>query len=335
MTVLPLALATMAARPYWCAWRYYTDDDGKRRKKPYDLHQKPGLSNEKRAQRGDPAVKLGTLAEVIALSPGAFAGVGFVPDINDSIACLDFDKLSEAGLDVLNLWNGCRQTTYCEFSPSRKGGHAIVILRPHAKERLRGIRNLISGMELYSDSGFFTVTGEVISDRPLADYSDRLVNLANRLAIMPKAEGATPVPTLLGRVVPFIEKGKIYEKISRWTNAQQFMDMRDSWEATAAWAPRGQNHPGPNRSALMLKFVSYLVRAGARDPDLLWAIIKESAVWREGYSKRANAEDTLWGSVVPLVLARQPPPPPSTGPAVPSHMKAADATFSFSIRTES
>lgn len=335
MITIPPNLETLAWRARWCAWRYYEDADGKRRKKPYDLNQIPGLSNEKRAQRGDPAVKLGTLAEVLALSPGAFAGVGFVPSIHDTIACLDFDGLSEASHDVLNLWNGCRKTTYCEFSPSRKGGHAIVILRPHAKERLRGIRNLISGMELYSDSGFFTVTGEVISGRPLADFSDRLVNLANRLEIMPREDGATTVPTLTGRTVERIEIGRIYQKIERWKNAQPFIDMRDSWEATSTWAPRGQNHPGPDRSDLMIKFVSYLVRAGARDPDLLWAIIKESAVWREGYSTRANAEDTLWASVVPHVLKMQPPPPPSTGPAVPSHMKAADATFSLPIRIES
>lgn len=327
----PAVLDNMASRERWVLWRYYTDADGKRRKLPYDLNQLPGLSDEKRQENGKPPVRTGTLAEVRAIydgAPSAWEGVGYVPDANDSFACLDFDALSDSTRDVLNLWHGCRETTYCEFSPSGNGGHAIVTLRPHAKERLRGIRNLLPCMELYSDSGFFTVTGRTIADRSPADFSNRLVNLADRLNL--EAVNSLTVPTLTHRPVAQIEIGRIYAKIERWPNAQRFLDMRDSWEATSRWAPRG-NH-GPDRSQLMIKFVSFLVRAGARDPDLLWAIIKKSAVWREGYSRRENADATLWASVVPLVLRKQPPTTKPDGPAIPTHLQIG-TPFSFPYPT--
>jgi hypothetical protein len=320
---LPPSLDGMRLQPRWVLWRYYTTDDGKRRKLPYDLDQVPGLGSIENPR----VVRYGTLADVVALwhrSPNAFAGVGYAPDISDPFACLDFDGLHHTSPSALNLWNGCRATTYAEFSPSGNGGHAMVTLDPEAKKRLRGIRNIIPGMELYSDSGFFTVTGRALNAVPIANYSDRLWNLADKLDLHPKAEGATTVPTLIGRTVAPIEVGRIYEKIGRWPNAQLFLDMRDDWLATSTWAPRSKSHGGPDRSALMIKFVSFLVRAGARDHDLLWVIIRDSAVWRDGYSTRDNAEATLWSSIVPLVFEKQPEPPKGDGqPVLPSFMKAA------------
>lgn len=313
MITLPPPLEPMAWRPRWALWRYYSDTDGKRRKLPYDLDQVPGLGKDR-------TPRFGTLAECFAQwghYPDAFAGVGFVPNINDQIACLDFDALPHP------LWPELLDTTYCERSPSNveNKGHAVVTLRPFAKKRLQGIRNL-AGFELYSDSGFFTVTCAVLNGLPIADYSNRLVNLADRVNAQPKdPTNAMPIlPT--GRVVTQLEKGSIWHKIERWSIAHKVLAMRDDWPAVCAstWAPRSKAHPSRiDRSQCMIDFASWLAHAGARDPDLLMALIAESAVWRDGYSKRENAADTLIRSVIPFVLAKYPAPPKGDGkPVLPS-----------------
>ncbi|MEQ1955390.1 hypothetical protein [Mesorhizobium sp. CN2-181] len=333
MITLPSALDAMKARQRWVLWRHYTNDEGKRRKLPLDLNQFPGLSNEKRKQRNRPDVRLGTFAEALALwglAPGAFAGVGYVPALDDPFTGLDFDQLDHASTSALNLWNGCRTTTYCEFSPSGKGGRAIVSVNAEMKQRLQGIRNIIPGLELYSDSGYFTVTGHVIANLPIADYSNRLPILADRLGLQPKAgDDIPPVSTLLtGRTIPPIEINRIHEKIGKWKNAQPYLWMRDDYAAAARWAQGSGHHgvTGPDRTWLMRRYVGYLVKAGARDADVLWAIIKDSVVWKDGYSHRQNALADLWSRVVAPALSTILETPKGDGqPVTPSFMKIPPA----------
>ena len=324
MIELPPSLDTMAARKQWVLWSWKIDEDTKPRKKPYGLNGAWGIGN----------ASTGTFSEVVELwkrLPGAFGGVGYVPSIHDSVACMDFDALPHS------LWPDLLRHTYCERSPSNveHKGHALVTLRPFAKKRLSGIAKL-GGIELFSDSRFFTVTGLALNELPLFDASDHLCGLADRLNAQPKVITPYAHVAVTGRVVSYIEKGKIYEKMRRWSNGPKIMMMVEDWSGvcSAAWAPRGGSGPnGIDRSQCMLDFICYLLHAGARDPDLLMALIRESAVWKDGYGRRADAEAMLINSIIPLALSKYPPPPPPTGPAVPSHLKEAEATFILPVRT--
>jgi hypothetical protein len=318
MITLPPQLHDMAQRRRWLLWRREVDEDGKRRKQPYDLNQIKGLGSKDK-ERKKP-LKLGTFSEAAVKwqeAPSAWSGLGFAPHIDDLYICIDFDDLSHP------YWAILQTRTYCETSPSGNGGHALVMLRPEAKQRLLGIRN-IKGFELYSDNGYFTVTGNAVNALPIqypGSISDELVAVADYWNLQPKSADTTPVPTLTGRVVTPIEKGRVLEKIGRWRNAAQFKDMHDNWAAASTWAPRGksdQRKGEPDRSWLMYWFVKYLVVAGARDPDLIWAIVKDSAVWRE-YANTKNAWNRLWGDIVKSVLREVVPPTPTVGNATPTH----------------
>ena len=233
--------------------------------------------------------------------------------IDDPYACLDFDNLTLP--EPLAIWNELRTRTYCERSPSNvlHKGHAIVTLEPDAKRRLTGIRSLMPGIELYSDFGFFTVTFEGLNTLSIADASNFLWNLADKLNLQPP--DTPPVPILTGRHVEPREIGRILDKIQQWQSAKQFFDMRSDWEAASRWAQRG-NHGGPDRSMLMVQFVSMLVNADARDPDLLWAIIEPSVVWREfkgKWPKRPDyAEKRLWDDIVAKKLSIPVTPKPAS-----------------------
>ncbi|PZV36893.1 PriCT-2 domain-containing protein [Mesorhizobium kowhaii] len=161
-------------------WMLYCLSDGN--KIPYGINGHWGLTD------GQP----GTLAQVDALwakLPCAFAGRGYVPHIDDDLGCLDFDDLTHP------FWPQLLTFTHCELSPSREGGHAIVTINREAKERLKGIRH-IYGIELFSDSGFFTVTGLALNTLPIADASDHLCGLADRLNLHP-ANGQAITPSCL------------------------------------------------------------------------------------------------------------------------------------------
>ena len=144
----------MAIQPRWLLWRYGDPlPSGKRPKIPYGTNNMRGV-NEGTCSTFDAALALWNQ------TPDAFSGLGYAPTIDDQYACLDFDDLDHAARNTLAIWNDLKRNSYCEFSPSRKGAHAIVTLSPDAKQRLKGIRNIMPGIELYSDSGWFTVTGQ-------------------------------------------------------------------------------------------------------------------------------------------------------------------------------
>ena len=126
------------------------------------------------------------------------------------------------------------------------------------------------------------------------------------------------MPILLtNRIVSQIEKGRIIEKIGKWKSAETL----NRYLGDATWAQRVQDSSGQ-----LTNFVAMLVKAGARDPDLIWAIVKESAIWREYESRKiakgGQPEKLLWAFIVSTILAKIPPSAPSTGqPVAPSFTK--------------
>ncbi|MER9841089.1 AAA family ATPase [Mesorhizobium australicum] len=115
---------------------------------------------------------------------GRFAGIGFVFSRQDPYCGIDLDDpfalkedgtpkfLSEKQAEMVARHNSIVEAfdSYSEFSPSGKGVHIIIKAGVSSGHRREAV-------EIYSSGRYFTMTGNVIRDHPIADRQ----NLANTL----------------------------------------------------------------------------------------------------------------------------------------------------------
>lgn len=111
-----------------------------------------------------------------------FEGIGFVFTKEDSFIGIDLDKcvdskgnLSEFAKKVIEQLD-----SYTEFSPSGKGVH-IIIEGALPPSFLKGMRNDELGIEIYSESRYFTFTGNRENDNDIFERTDELAELAEEL----------------------------------------------------------------------------------------------------------------------------------------------------------
>lgn len=153
----------------WIVWKLEDNDGTKPTKVPYSP-----------AHTGKASVTLpvswGTFDEAMAaFERGGYTGIGFVLTEDDPFTFIDFDNTE--GDEELLAWHISVEDTmnsYSEWSPSGTGIHTIV------KGRVaRGRRK--SKLEVYSEFRFMTMTGEVYSDKPIAERQDLLDDLYEHL----------------------------------------------------------------------------------------------------------------------------------------------------------
>ena len=154
----------MRAYPQWVVWRYEQRDGSD---KPTKNLYSPQYGYQ--ASVNAPGT-WGTFDEAVsAHAAGGCAGIGFVFTAGDPFFGIDLDDTEgdEADFDrqrrVFDTF-----PTYAERSPSGKGLHLI------GKGALPGPGRRRSKIEVYSSDRFFTMTGNVYRDAPIADCHDQL-----------------------------------------------------------------------------------------------------------------------------------------------------------------
>lgn len=143
----------LAALRQWVCWRLEPDKrSGKDAKIPYNP------ASGRRASSSNPE-SWGTLEEaLLSKEKYLFSGIGFVFTVECGIIgididhCLDNGTPNEVAADIL----GRLPPTYVEVSPSGTGLHIFLkgTLPPG------GNRNSKTGVEMYSGSRYFTMTGQ-------------------------------------------------------------------------------------------------------------------------------------------------------------------------------
>lgn len=139
-------------------WKYVKRDDGKPTKVLFSARNglSASVSNPSSWDSFDNAVK--------AYEAGEWSGIGFVFTKNDPYAGIDLDDAEDDAATKAKqdaIYN--EFVSYAEVSPSGYGLHIIV-----RGSVSRGRRN--SKIEIYSDERYFTMTGNVYRDAPIADY---------------------------------------------------------------------------------------------------------------------------------------------------------------------
>jgi len=191
----------------WVVWRYEDRDGTKPTKVPYD--PKTG-----RLASVSDAATWGTFEQVMtALGSGNWSGAGFVFTEHDPFAGVDLDDTAgdenalRVQLKIYQMFN-----SYAERSPSGKGLHIIVRGHVHGGRR-RG------KIELYSSGRFFTVTGDVFNDAPIAERQTLVSTLWHELG------GHIEQHNVSGDIVEKLTDAEVIEKASNAVNGEKFMRL--------------------------------------------------------------------------------------------------------------
>lgn len=198
----------LKACPNWVCWTYQHRGDGKPTKVPID----PKSGNP--ASTNNPATWASfELARQVAESHGT--GLGFV-FTNSPFAGVDLDGTENAENIAFHQSVVEGLQSYSERSPSGKGLHIIVRGSvPHGK------KDTAKACEVYSDGRYFTMTGDVYKQLPIAERQDALTALWNQLG------GSAPeLPTVESRASKLSDE-QVILAASRAANGGAFRKLWD------------------------------------------------------------------------------------------------------------
>jgi hypothetical protein len=150
----------------WVVWRFEAREGAKDTKVPYSVvtRKKASVTEPSDWCSYDEAVACieAEGGQLNSSMPG-LAGIGFVLTEYDPYGFIDLDDThgdEEAHARQFKVFT--EFDTYSEYSPSGQGLHLIIKGQvPHGRKR--------AGIELYSKERYMTMTGNVLSDKPIAD----------------------------------------------------------------------------------------------------------------------------------------------------------------------
>jgi hypothetical protein len=149
----------------WVMWKFVTLDNGKITKVPFQ-------PNGQHANVMDSS----TWTDFnTAINTKGFDGIGFVLTHNDPFCFIDLDDTTDP--NVLEQQRSIYQNfadTYAELSPSGKGLH--IICKAVTEQGCKR-----SGVELYSNARFMTMTGNIYNKKPIIDYQANINTLYRAL----------------------------------------------------------------------------------------------------------------------------------------------------------
>lgn len=125
-----------------------------------------------------------------AYSKGNFDGIGFCQK-NTPYVCVDLD--SDTGInDIPKELTDIMQEGYAETSPSGKGIHVWMQadLTQKITDNIGKKRRTDAGdeIELFTKSGWLTVTGDKMNDNPITDKTDYVIDLAYKYKFLEKEQ---------------------------------------------------------------------------------------------------------------------------------------------------
>ena len=192
----------------WCVWRYEDTDLSKPTKVPYQA------KGPHKASVND-ASTWSTFEEcehAYKWSNGALAGIGFIFSENDPYAGIDLDATEDAALLARQQKVFSSFDSYSELSPSGKGLHIIIKAKlPNGRRR--------SSIELYSSNRFFTMTGNVYNDKPIADRQELAQVLYDEMGRV------NNISNYLGTIEEKLTDAEVIEQALRAVNGDKFKTL--------------------------------------------------------------------------------------------------------------
>lgn len=198
----------------WCCWKYEDRGGQKPTKVPYN----PVTNHMASVTDANTWCSY----EYAVANASRFDGIGFILSDNDPYTFIDLDD-TEGNNDHTVRQIKIYETfdSYSERSPSGKGLHIIVKARvPNGRRRAH--------VEIYSTQRYMTMTGDVFTDKPIADRSE----LAHRLW---EEMGGIADQSINGGGINTPEReddNAVLVKAANAANGQKFVDLYNgAWQA--------------------------------------------------------------------------------------------------------
>jgi putative DNA primase/helicase len=260
-------------RNIWVMWKF-EKRKGKITKVPYQ-------TSDKRASTTNPATWTDYDSAMQALEPrdtpfhgvgvcfdGTFVGV----DLDDCIVNTEF---TAHALEIITELD-----TYCEYSPSKRGVHALIIGDIDMPKN----KNKKLGIEIYKKGRFFTFTGDVVPGCK-SEMNNDVTKLTAIYAkyILDPANDSTPTDVTLADLsiapVPVSAESVIkrMEESSKWDEIKALMDGN-----IAAYTM--------DESAADLALCNHLAYYTQRNAKLIDEIFRTTKLFREKWDEKHGAQ---------------------------------------------
>lgn len=250
-------------RRQWVCWRY-TERDGKQTKEPVNARSRSG----RHASTTDPDTWSSFEKAVQAAEAKGYDGIGFIFTQDDPYVGIDLDNINhtnDAG-EIIDRFN-----SYTEFSPSGNGVH--IIGKASLPTDASGKRT--SGIEVYQHSRFFTMTGNLWTERPQAVNSIQPVIDLYWPVWFPERQKAAPP-----KVAWHADDTDILQKMFASKNGAAIQALYDRGE--------GADNASEADLALCSHIAFYTQDAGQID-----RIFRSSALYREKWEREDYRDMTI------------------------------------------
>ncbi|RGX57035.1 DUF3987 domain-containing protein [Anaerotruncus sp. AF02-27] len=255
---IPLPLRAM---PQWVTWRY---EKRKGQDKPTKVPYNPATGRRASAGQPDTWVDFDT-----AVKAQGYDGVGY--EFNDmGLVGVDIDhcinletgEVSPAALRVVGLLN-----SYTEFSPSGTGLHIFVYGDIPAKGR----KDPASGIEMYRDVRFLTMTGNpFMGVKPIERRDREIMQLYDEL--FPEKPKEKPMQQPAGLT---LDDGKLIEIAGKASNGEKFRRLYS-----------GDTGGYPSHSEADMALCNYLAFYTGKDPAQMDRLFRASGLMRPKWDEK-------------------------------------------------
>ncbi|MHA6721521.1 phage NrS-1 polymerase family protein [Sphingomonas sp. RS2018] len=280
--------APMQAYRQFVVWRYEQRDGSKPTKNLYS----PNWGGQ--ASVTDPTT-WGSFDEAVAAhAAGGWEGIGFVFTNNDPFAGIDLDDASddaEAYRRQMVIEEAF--ASYTELSPSGRGVHIIVEgAIPNGRRRAK--------VEVYSADRFFTMTGNVYRDAPIANRHDLLNTLWAEMGGAASAPGAAS--QYFRQAVESDEA--VFERAAAASNGKKFMRL---WNGDAS-AVDGSDRSGSAIDQALVNVLAFYTD----DPDQIERLWLRSP---QGQRAKTQQREDYRSATITRAFDRHVPQPDFAGVA--------------------
>ena len=258
----PIELATA---PRWLCWRLEPDPKGEKpRKVPYD--PKTG----RKASSTNPETWAPMAEAQAAKDKYMFAGIGYVFVEDSGIVGVDIDhciddqgNLNEIAKDIVEKY-----PTYTEISPSGTGLHLFY----HGSMPGKGNKNSNTGVEMYANARYFTMTGNQLPGSPddIRDGGEALAWIHSSFIAKTKKEKEKK-PKKAKRAAFQMSDEELMEKVQASDNGEDFMALYNGqWEGRFG-----------SQSEADMSLCCSLAFWSGKNPEQMDRLFRQSKLFRE------------------------------------------------------
>jgi len=253
--------------PHWIMWKAEKRGD-RLEKVPYSPKQQTVNGEETTAKWNDKNIWLSFEEVKAAYQTGRYDGIGFFPNQDNSIYVLDIDGTTDH-----EYHEHLKHATYCEYSPS---GNGIHVYMAGEKPKNHSKNNSQKDMELFSLTGFVTVTGHATGE---IDYVNDMDSHLDKLIVQD-----FPKEPVEGRQLEGTGKSKIpqVEVIKKATSDKKRGEqirhiLNGDWEQ----ATDTQGKPFPSQSESDQSLMNTLAFYSCGDSNMMYDIWCNSKAYRK------------------------------------------------------